>query len=70
MESNNLKYCGLQDLPNQELAVIEGGFMVPWGLIGRVVLRVGAGAAGIATGAAIVVGVGLLAYEIYDALSD
>ncbi len=70
MESNNLIFCGLQDLSSQELVLIDGGFLVPWGLIGRVAIRVGVGAAGIATGAAIAIGVGLLAYEVYEALSE
>jgi hypothetical protein len=53
----------------EELSVTEGG-VIPWGLIGRVSLRILVGSAGIATGTAIAIGTGLLAYEIYEALSD
>ncbi|MCK9414324.1 MAG: class IIb bacteriocin, lactobin A/cerein 7B family [Prolixibacteraceae bacterium] len=56
-------------LSDEELSVTNGG-VIPWGLIGRVGLRILVGTAGIATGAAIAIGTGLLAYEIYQALSD
>jgi lactobin A/cerein 7B family class IIb bacteriocin len=61
--------CNLVALTGEELSATEGG-VIPWGLIGRVSLRILVGSAGIATGTAIAIGTGLLAYEIYEALSD
>ena len=67
IELNNYKVF---ELSPQEMMEIEGGLIIPWGIIGRVALRVGVGAAGVASGAAIAIGAGLLAYEIYEALAD
>jgi lactobin A/cerein 7B family class IIb bacteriocin len=57
------------NMDDEELLTIQGG-VLPWGVIGRVALRVLVGTAGVATGAAIAIGTGLLAYEIYEALSN
>jgi len=65
----NIDNSNLVTLSVEELSATEGG-VIPWGLIGRVGLRILVGSAGIATGAAIAIGTGLLAYEIYEALSD
>jgi len=53
----------------EELSATEGG-VIPWGLIGRVGLRILVGSAGISKGSAIAIGTCLLAYEIYEAFSD
>lgn len=54
------------DLTNDEMLDIEGG---SWATVGRVALRVAVGAAGVGTGVGVAIGAGLLAYEIYQALS-
>ncbi len=57
----------LYELSHDELLNIDGG---SWAIVGRIALRVVVGAAGVGTGVAIAIGAGLLAYEIYDALTD
>jgi hypothetical protein len=64
IELNNYKVL---ELSPQEMMDIEGGLMIPWALVGRVGLRVGVGLLGIGCGVALVIGLGLLAYEIYEA---
>ena len=57
---------GLVELTKEEQKKINGGAF--WGLTARVVGRVLLGVAGVGTGTAVVIGVGLLAYEVYCAI--
>ena len=56
----------LVELTKEEQKKINGGAF--WGLAARVAGRVLLGAVTVGTGTAVVIGVGLLAYEIYCAI--
>lgn len=67
MQTIELKNYNVKELSSSEMINFGGGG-VPWGLIGRAALRIGVGALGVGTGAVIVIGAGILAYEVYQAL--
>jgi hypothetical protein len=65
MKTIQIQDYSVQELTQNEIIEVQGG---SWGLVARVGLRVVVGAAGVASGAALVIGAGLLAWEIYEAL--
>jgi len=65
MKAIEIQNYSVQELTKNEIIEVEGG---SWGLVARVALRVVIGGAGVASGAALIIGTGLLAWEIYEAL--
>ncbi len=64
----HISNSGLVELTQKQQKEINGGGF--WGAALKVGCRLLVGAAAVGTGAAVAIGVGLLAYEIYCAVTD